>query len=106
MIESDSTPEETLARNLRRIKTEGLDAATNAALQLLRDPKAPAQAKSATINAMYRASGLFGRTEEDTIPELHEMTSTQLNREIRKLQRNFETAGEAPTPGQQGDVFK
>ncbi|UAB91540.1 hypothetical protein I5192_20105 (plasmid) [Ruegeria sp. SCSIO 43209] len=88
----DITPEEALTRTQVRIKTEGLEAATDAALQLLRDPKAPAQAKSATINAIYRASGLFGRTDDETQPEPHEMTPEQLQRHIRNMERSLRTA--------------
>lgn len=83
----DESPSEALDRNQRRIRTEGLDAATDAAIALLRDPKAPAQAKSATINAIFRASGLLGRAEEEPDLEIHEMTSEQLEREIKRLAR-------------------
>ncbi|MDP3262446.1 MAG: hypothetical protein U1E06_07905 [Tabrizicola sp.] len=79
------SPSESLQRNLSRIRTEGLDAATEAAIKLLRDPKAPAQAKSATINAIYRASGLLGRADEDAQSEPHEMTAEQLDREVKRL---------------------
>lgn len=95
----DITPEEALARTQVRIKTEGLEAATDAALQLLRDPKAPAQAKSATINAIYRASGLMGRADDETQPEPHEMTPEQLQRQIRQFERSMRTA----TSGSDGD---
>ncbi|WP_170330303.1 hypothetical protein [Ruegeria arenilitoris] len=88
----DITPEEALARTQVGIKTEGLEAATDAALKLPRGPKAPAQAKSATINAIYRASGLFGRTGDETQPELHEMTPEQIDRQIRRLERSMRTA--------------
>lgn len=84
------TPEEALSRNQRRLRTEGLDAATEAAIQLLRDPKAPAQAKSATINAVFRASGLLGKADEDSEPEPHEMTAQQLE---RAAQRAMESLG-------------
>jgi hypothetical protein len=85
----DESPSEALDRNMRRIRTEGLDAATDAAITLLRDPKAPAQAKSATINAIYRASGLLGRADEGAEAELHEMTPEQLDREVKRLTREM-----------------
>lgn len=94
------TPEEALERNLERIRTEGLDAATEAALVLLRDPNAPAQAKSATINAMFRASGLFGRSDEQTEPELHEMTPAQLEKAIKRAEASLR-----PKPVPDGTVF-
>jgi hypothetical protein len=91
----DESPSEALERNLRRIRTEGLDAATEAAITLLKDPKAPAQAKSATINAIYRASGLLGRAEDDADPEPHEMTPAQLERAVERATRQLAT----PPPG-------
>lgn len=65
MSTADETPEEAFERNLRRIQTEGLDAAVNASLDLMRDKNAPAQARSAALNATYRASGLFNRRDDD-----------------------------------------
>lgn len=89
----DETPGEALERNMRRIRTEGLDAATDAAITLLRDPKSPAQARSATISAIFRASGLLGRAEETAEPEVHKMTGEQLDREVRRLLRKLEKPG-------------
>jgi len=87
------TAEDAMLRNLKRIKTEGLDAATDAAFMLLRDPKAPAQAKSATINAIYRAAGLFSRDGDGDKPiEPHEMTPEQLARETQRLMRQLSAA--------------
>ncbi|MES2335192.1 MAG: hypothetical protein V4551_11025 [Pseudomonadota bacterium] len=83
-------PGASLDRNMRRIRTEGLDAATDAAITLLRDPKAPAQAKSATINAVFRASGLLGRADEGAETEMHEMTPEEIAREIKRLTRDRE----------------
>lgn len=88
MAEEQNTerPEDAFDRNLRRIKTEGLDAATNAAITLLHDPKSPAQARSATINAVFRASGLFATPEEEGELQPSEMTAGQLQRQISKLE--------------------
>ena len=84
MTDKKESPSAAMERNMRRLRTEGLDAATQAAIELLRDPKAPAQAKSATINAVFRASGLLGRADEDTEPEIHEMTPQQLERAAKR----------------------
>lgn len=97
MTRSTEAPEEALARNLNRIKTEGLDAATEAALQLLRDNNAPSQARSATINAMYRAAGLFGRSEEGGEPDLHEMTPAQLARAVQETESRLRRAAKGKT---------
>lgn len=61
--------------------------ATEAALALLRDPKAPAQAKSATINAVFRASGLFNRDDDGKPVEPSQMTAEQLERATREIMR-------------------
>jgi len=103
MSDEFEEPDEALARNMRRIKTEGLDAATEAALGLLRDPKAPAQAKSATINAMYRAAGLFARPDDEGEIPLHEMTAAQIDRAIRKNETLLRGAVKGRDP--EGDVF-
>ena len=92
----NESPSEALDRNMRRIRTEGLDAATDAAITLLRDPKAPAQAKSATINAVFRASGLLGRADEGAETEMHEMTAEELDREVKRLTRDM---ARIQTPG-------
>lgn len=84
-------PDDAYVRNLRRLQTEGLDAATEAAIALVRDPKAPSQAKSATINAIFRASGLFDQDPDrdpGNIPP-HEMTAEQLSAAIAKLGRRL-----------------
>lgn len=75
-------------RNLRRIRTEGLDAATQAAIDLLRDPEAPSQAKAATINAVFRSAGMFegSASKDDVAPE--EMSPEQLQRAIEKIKRD------------------
>lgn len=99
MTDRTESPDEALARNMHRIRTEGLDAATDAALVLLRDPKAPAQAKSATINAIYRASGLFGRSDEESDLEPHEMTPAQLELAIRRAQAQADALERDKEPG-------
>ncbi|SFP31584.1 hypothetical protein [Tranquillimonas alkanivorans] len=92
MTRDEDTAAQALARNMHRIRTEGLDAATDAGIRLLQDPKAPAQAKSATINAMFRASGLFGKQEDEEELEPHEMTSAQLDRAIKKQEEKLRAA--------------
>jgi hypothetical protein len=89
----EESPSEALDRNMRRIRTEGLDAATDAAITLLRDPKSPAQARSATISAIFRASGLLGRADEGTESEIHEMTPEQTAREIERLTARLSKPG-------------
>lgn len=94
MTDKKESPSAAMERNMRRLRTEGLDAATQAAIELLRDPKAPAQAKSATINAVFRASGLLGRADEETEPEIHEMTPQQLERAAKRAMDAMSGQGE------------
>lgn len=89
----DENANEALERNLRRIRTEGLDAATDAAIRLLKDPKAPGQAKSAVVNAIFKASGLLGRADEGAETEMHEMTPEQLDREVKRLTARLNKPG-------------
>ena len=95
MAKKPETPEEALRRNVRRLKTEGLDAATEAAIALMRDPAAPSQAKSAVINATFRAAGLFGKgVEDDDNTPPHAMTGEQLERAIARFQRDLAAEGD------------
>lgn len=61
----DETEEEARDRILRRIRTEGFEVAYEASLELMRDKNTPAQAKSAAVNATYRAAGAFGHRDEE-----------------------------------------
>lgn len=94
-------------RVLRRIRTEGLEAATDAALKLLRDDKTPAQAKSAAVNAMYRAGGLFDRREDDdNAKPIHEWSAAELDRKVKKAVRYLDALGEPNRrSGEEEDPF-
>jgi hypothetical protein len=106
MSRDNETPEEAFERNLHRLQTEGLDAAVEASLDLLRDGKAPSQAKSATINAVYRASGLFNRRDDDKEPEPAKKTSEELGREIAQLEAHLVKAAKGETDDESdGGIF-
>jgi hypothetical protein len=70
---------------IRRIRTEGAVAAFEAALSLLKDPKAPANARASAINSVMRASQLFdsGAGEGDE-KDLSEMTSDEIDAALRE----------------------
>lgn len=97
MTNANETPEEAFERNLHRLQTEGLDAAVDASLDLLRDKKAPSQAKSATINAVYRASGLFNRRDDDKEPEPAKSTPEEIGKEIARLEARLVNAAKGET---------
>jgi hypothetical protein len=112
------TPERALARNLDRIRTEGLDAATDAVIRMLCDPKTPAQAQSVAVNAVYRASGLYGKPESKDDLGPAEMSSAELAAQIRGLEalariksaEQADDGGDEHTGGdddsdREGDIF-
>lgn len=106
MSRDNETPEEAFERNLHRLQTEGLDAAVEASLELLRDGKAPSQAKSATINAVYRASGLFNRRDDDKEPEPVYTTPEEIRDKIAKLQAHIVKAAKGETDDEaDGGIF-
>ncbi|ETW12818.1 hypothetical protein ATO8_09753 [Roseivivax marinus] len=103
-MSTDDEKREALARNMHRLATEGMDAATEAAIQILADPKAPSQARSATINAVFRSQGLFDRKDDpDDEKEPHEMTAAELNRAVKDLTRSLNRARDSK--GDDGGVF-
>lgn len=75
---------EALERGLHRLRTEGVLAAVDAAIALLRDPKSPAQARSATINAVFRASGYFDQADDG--PAEDELTPAEIAQAITVLE--------------------
>lgn len=83
----DHDDRDAIARNIRRIRTEGVELATEAAFEILRNPNAPAQARSATINAIYRAVGLVAREEEEPRSPIESMTREELAERIELLER-------------------
>ena len=79
------------------LRTNGLRVAYDAGLQILADPKSPAQARSATLNAFFRAGGLFDRGG-DSDPD-DELTPQQIAAAIEALERQArEQAGAAIAP--------
>ena len=79
---------EILARRralLVRIETEGVEAAYAAALEVCRDPKAPAPARATCSTTLFRAAGFFNAKEDRAPKEPHEMTSEELEARISEL---------------------
>ncbi len=80
---------EVLRRNLDRLRTEGLEAATEAAIQILRDPSSPAQARSAVANSVFKASGVLDSAQDALAPEkrLEDMTMDEITQKIAELEQ-------------------
>jgi len=76
----------------RELRTVGARTAYDALLAVCQDPKAPAPAKATAGVAILRAAGFFNREDDDgREKEQHEMTMTEIERQIRRLQRRSST---------------
>lgn len=88
MIDHDDEEDrDALARNIRRIRSEGVELATDAAFEILRNPKSPAQARSATINAIFRVAGIVDREDEEPRSPIETMTREEIAERIEMLER-------------------
>lgn len=95
MARSHETPAQARERQMRRIRTEGVDAAIEALIGVCRDPKAAAPAKSSAGTSLIRAAGFFDRRDpEEDIPP-HEMDGHQLQRALDRLRRENEALAQA-----------
>lgn len=70
---------------LRRIRTEGILAAYEAALDVCRDKKAPAPARATASGVLFRVAGLFNPREAASGKQAHEMTQEEIAEEIKRL---------------------
>ncbi|WP_293856987.1 hypothetical protein [uncultured Alsobacter sp.] len=101
---SADTPQDAFARNLRRLQTEGLDAATQAAIDMLRDTGTPAAARATAMNAVLKVSGMFDAESEDEL-QPHEMTAEQLSRAVAKSLRAIGDNAAASEVHEGADLF-
>lgn len=84
--------EETQRLLLRRIHTEGVLAAYEAALAVCNDPKAPAPARATASATLFRVAGYFDRKGEgDRDKEPHEMTPDELAQAVRRAQARLQS---------------
>jgi hypothetical protein len=72
---------------LRRIRTEGVELAYETAINICRDPKAPAPAKATAVTTLFRVAGYFGKTDGDENKQPHEMSAEEIEARIRRLQQ-------------------
>ncbi|MEC7763734.1 MAG: hypothetical protein VX874_17655 [Pseudomonadota bacterium] len=71
---------------LVRIQTEGAEAAYTAALEVCRNPKAPAPARATCATTILRAGGYLNAKEGEGLgKEPHQMTSAELNERVQEL---------------------
>lgn len=80
-----SSIEDTQRELLRRIHTEGVVVAYEAALAVARDPKAPAPARATAATTLFRVAGYLDRPASDRQVQPHEMTPEELAAELRRI---------------------
>lgn len=103
----DETEEEVRERVLRRIRSEGLEVAYEASLELMRDKNAPAQAKSAAVNATYRAAGAYGHRDGDCEDGEEKASLEEIQKALAQayaLQANASKA-DKPDDKDEGGIF-
>jgi hypothetical protein len=81
---------------LRRVRTEGILAAYEAALDVCRNKDAPPPARATASGVLFRVAGLFNpRDAGGSGKQAHEMTAEELTAAINSLS----AATRAKTPG-------
>jgi len=81
---------------LRRVRTEGILVAYEAALEVCRDPKAQPTAKATSAGLLFRVAGLFNpRDDGGSRKQPHEMTAEEVQEAIKRLG----AAAKGRTPG-------
>lgn len=97
---------EALDRAIRRIRIEVLPKAIDAMSQMLQDPRAPAQARSATISSALRAAGGFDRRDEEGEDPLSKLSKGQIEAmlELAYSQREKMRSGKNDDPNLD-DIF-
>ncbi|MEJ0095710.1 MAG: hypothetical protein WDN46_20570 [Methylocella sp.] len=85
---SHTSPAEALSDLRQLIRREGAEEAFAALRSVCNDPKAPAPARATAATSIFRAAGLFDKTDAaaDDKP-LSELTAEELNRIVRRHQR-------------------
>lgn len=96
-----TTEKSTLEQRLdlvRRIQTEGAEAAYQAALAVCKDTKAPAPARATCATTILRAGGYLVTKEDGTAPKQpHEMTPDELQAQIDELRARQRVASDGST---------
>ncbi len=90
---------------LRRIHTEGVVVAYDACVDVCRDPKAPANARSAAAATLFRAAGYFGQHEKPQAKEPHEMTSEEVQRAIAEFSERIASRAARGDDDDDGGMF-
>jgi len=89
-----------------RIQTEGVVAAYQAALDICRDPKAPAPARATALTAMFRVGGYFKDTADKVSEkEPYELDGYELERAAAQARRLLKARSGGATEEGSEDLF-
>ena len=91
-MDSEETDEDARDALWRRIRTEGVELAYATAVNICRDPKAPAPAKATALTALFRIAGFFEISDAGETKQLHEMDAAELDQELRRVRRMLHTS--------------
>lgn len=90
---------------IRRIRTEGIEAAYRACLDVCRNSQAPAPARATAATALLRAGGLFVQSDgsgDEKAP--HEMSAAEITAALKRGRRQLQNAP-ADDGGGEAGVF-
>ena len=86
----DASPAIVEADLAARVRTEGLTAAYEAALEVCRDKKAAPAARATAAGWIFRVAGFEAKKNDGAGRQLHEMTAEELAAEHQKAQDELE----------------
>jgi hypothetical protein len=86
------------------LRRDGIKAAYAALVNVCQDSKAPAPARATAAAAIFRAAGLFERTDEGAQKQLHEMTADELARHSARLEKEMKALRRRRSAA--GDLFR
>ena len=82
----DETPDEALEQLRHEIRTEAARDALTALRAVCRDTKAAANARATAGAAIFRAAGLYEKSDDGDGKADHELTASELQRRIDRLE--------------------
>jgi len=75
---------------LERVHTEGVFFAYDSAISIIRDPKAPANARATAVSAIFRVAGYFKNGDDGTgEKQPFEMSPEELSEAVAKIERGL-----------------
>ena len=88
-MSDDKGPDEVLRELRHLIQTEGIMVGYKTAIEVCKDPKAPAPAKATMVTNLFRVAGLFEKHDGGDEKEPSEMTAAELTAEMTRIRRNL-----------------